>query len=42
MIHYPRLNYIFITERLKYRLNEISNHPITTVIAPWVLEKQQL
>ena len=34
MIHYPRLNYIFITERLKYRLNEISNHPITTVIAP--------
>ncbi|NLV16522.1 MAG: hypothetical protein GXY50_04835 [Syntrophomonadaceae bacterium] len=34
MEYYHRLNHIFITERLKHRLNEISNHPITTVIAP--------
>lgn len=31
---YPRLNYIYITERLKHRLEEINNHPITTIIAP--------
>ncbi|QAT42985.1 helix-turn-helix transcriptional regulator [Aminipila luticellarii] len=34
MASYPRLNDIFITERLKERLSEIGNHPITTVIAP--------
>lgn len=34
MAYYPRLNNIFITERLKERLSEISNHPITTVTAP--------
>lgn len=34
MTYYPRLNDIFITERLKERLSEISNRPITTVIAP--------
>ena len=34
MGNYPKLNQIFIIERLKYRLKEINNHPITTVIAP--------
>lgn len=34
MNHYPHLNDIFITERLKRRLDEIDKHPITTVIAP--------
>lgn len=34
MVHYTKLNHVFITERLKHRLNEIDNHPITTVIAP--------
>ncbi len=34
MAHYPKLNHVFITERLKHKLNEIDNHPITTVIAP--------
>lgn len=34
MNYYPHLNGIFITERLKLRLNEISKHPITMVIAP--------
>lgn len=34
MGYYPHLNDIFITERLKRRLNEISSRPITTVIAP--------
>lgn len=33
-MNYPNLNRIFITERLKHRLNEINNHPLTTVIAP--------
>ena len=31
---YPKLNHIYITERLKHRLKEINNHPITTIIAP--------
>ena len=31
---YPNLNHIYITERLKHRLKEINNHPITTIIAP--------
>lgn len=34
MGYYPHLNDIYITERLKERLFEISNHPITTVTAP--------
>lgn len=34
MAYYPRLNDIYITERLKERLSEISSHPITTVTAP--------
>ena len=34
MNYYPHLNDVFISERLKRRLNEISRHPITTVIAP--------
>ena len=34
MSYYPHLNDIFITERLKNRLNEIRHHPFTTVIAP--------
>lgn len=34
MVHYPKLNRVFITERLKQKLNEIDNHTITTVIAP--------
>ncbi len=34
MNHYPHLNDIFISERLKQRLNEINTYPITTVIAP--------
>ena len=34
MGNYPKLNQIFIIERLKHRLKEINNHPITTVIAP--------
>lgn len=34
MSYYPHLNDIFITERLKRRLNEISMYPITAVIAP--------
>jgi len=32
--YYSHLNDIFISERLKRRLNEISSYPITTVIAP--------
>ena len=31
---YPKLNHIFIAERLKHKLSEINKHPITTVIAP--------
>lgn len=34
MNYYPHLNNIFISERLKRRLNEINTYPITTVIAP--------
>lgn len=34
MAYYPRLNYIYITERLKQRLSEANRHPITTVTAP--------
>jgi LuxR family maltose regulon positive regulatory protein len=34
MAYYPRLNSIYITERLKQRLYEINNYTITTVIAP--------
>lgn len=34
MSYYPHLNDIFITNRLKQRLEEISSHPVTTVIAP--------
>ena len=34
MVHYAKLNHIFITERLKHRLDEISKQPITTIIAP--------
>lgn len=34
MNYYPHLNDIFISERLKRRLNEINTYPITTVIAP--------
>lgn len=34
MNYYSHLNDIFISERLKRRLNEISSYPITTVIAP--------
>lgn len=34
MKYFPHLNDIFITERLKLHLNKMSNHPITTVIAP--------
>lgn len=34
MNYYPHLNDIFITDRLKRRLNEINKNPITTVIAP--------
>lgn len=34
MVYYPRLNDIFITERLKELLSEVSSHPITTVTAP--------
>lgn len=34
MPYYPRLNYIYITKRLKQRLSEINKHPITTIIAP--------
>ena len=30
----PHLNDIYITKRLRRRLNEISNHAITTIIAP--------
>lgn len=29
-----KINQIFITDRLKKRLNEINDHPITTIIAP--------
>ena len=32
--YYPRLNHIYITERLKRRLDEINGHPVTTIIAP--------
>ena len=31
---YPQLNYIYISQRLARRLDEISRHPITTVVAP--------
>lgn len=34
MAYYPRLNDVFITERLKERLCEVNSHPITTVTAP--------
>ena len=34
MVHYSRLNDIFITDRLKERLSEIGSHPVTTIIAP--------
>lgn len=34
MNYYSHLNDIFISERLKRRLSEISSYPITTVIAP--------
>ena len=34
MAHFPHLNDIFITERLKSLLSQIDRHPITTVIAP--------
>lgn len=34
MNYYPHLNDIFISQRLKQRLNEINNYPLTTVIAP--------
>lgn len=34
MNHYPHLNDIFITERLKRRLGEINISPIISVIAP--------
>lgn len=34
MTYYPRLNNIFITEGLRRKLDEIKNHPITTIIAP--------
>ena len=34
MNYYPHLNDIFISERLKRRLNEVNTYPITTVIAP--------
>ena len=34
MGEYPKLNNIFITERLKHRLKEINNYPITTIISP--------
>ena len=33
-MYYPNLNHIYITKHLKKRLNEISNHRITTIIAP--------
>ncbi len=33
-MNYPHLNDIYISKRLKRRLNEISNHTITTIIAP--------
>ena len=32
--YYPHLNDVFISQRLKRRLNEINNYPLTTVIAP--------
>ena len=34
MNYYSHLNEIFISERLKHRLNEMDGCPITTVIAP--------
>lgn len=34
MSYSPRLNNIFITERLKERLSEMSSFPVTTIIAP--------
>ncbi len=34
MGNHPKLNHIYITERLRHRLDEIGNHSITTVISP--------
>lgn len=32
--YYPRLNDIFVTERLRRKLYEIESYPVTTIIAP--------
>lgn len=42
MKYHSHLNDIFISERLKRRLNEIDSYPLTTVIAPWALVKLPL
>lgn len=34
MTYYPHLNDIFLTERLRRKLDEIKSHPVTTIIAP--------
>lgn len=34
MAYYPRLNDIYITERLRQRLSDMNRHPITRVTAP--------